>query len=101
LDHHSSHLSKETRASLATRLNRLVYVHTPKHGSWLNLVETLFGKMSRPFLKAIRVGSWEEPEPDAFVPAILRFAAPRSYDRSYAQLRIGALRMLDSHWAKD
>lgn len=60
LDNHSSHISKETRAYLATRPNRFVYVHTPKHGSWLNLVETLFGKMSRTFLKAIRVGSWDE-----------------------------------------
>lgn len=60
LDNHSSHISKETRAYLATRPNRFVYVHTPKHGSWLNLVETLFGKMSRTFLKSIRVKSWEE-----------------------------------------
>jgi hypothetical protein len=60
LDNHSAHISKETRAYLATRPNRFVYVHTPKHGSWLNLVETLFGKMSRTFLKGIRVQSWEE-----------------------------------------
>jgi len=60
LDNHSSHISKETRAYLATRPNRFVYVHTPKHGSWLNLVETLFGKMSRTFLKGIRVQSWDE-----------------------------------------
>ena len=30
-----------------------IYVHTPKHGSWL--VETLFGKMARTFLRHIRV----------------------------------------------
>jgi len=60
LDNHSAHISKETRAYLATRPNRFVYVHTPKHGSWLNLVETLFGKMSRTFLRQIRVNSWEE-----------------------------------------
>ncbi len=60
LDNHSAHISKETRACLATGPNRFVYVHTPKHGSWLNLVETLFGKMSCTFLKAIRVQSWEE-----------------------------------------
>ena len=40
---------------LATRPNRFHYVHTPKHGSWLNLVETLFGKMARTFLRHIRV----------------------------------------------
>lgn len=54
LDNHSAHISKETRAYLATRPNRFSYVHTPKHGSWLNLVETLFGKMARTFLKQIR-----------------------------------------------
>jgi transposase len=60
LDHHSVHTSKETRAYLATRPNRFRYVHTPKHGSWLNLVETLFSKMERTFLRGIRVGSWGE-----------------------------------------
>jgi transposase len=60
LDNHSAHISKETMAYLARRPNRFVYVHTPKHGSWLNLVETLFGKMARTFLRGIRVRSWEE-----------------------------------------
>lgn len=60
LDNHSAHISKETRAYLATRPNRFCYVHTPTHGSWLNLVETLFGKMARTFLKHIRVSSWNE-----------------------------------------
>lgn len=60
LDNHSAHLSKETMAYLARHPNRLVYVHTPKHGSWLNLVETLFGKMARTFLRGMRVQTWEE-----------------------------------------
>jgi transposase len=60
LDNHSAHLSKETRAYLATRPNRFCYVRTPAHGSWLNLVETLFGKMARTFLRGMRVASWEE-----------------------------------------
>ena len=60
LDNHSAHTSKETRAWLATRPNRFKYVHTPVHGSWLNIVETLFGKMARTFLKHIRVNSREE-----------------------------------------
>jgi transposase len=60
LDNHSSHISKETRAYLATRPNRFKYVLTPTHGSWLNLVETLFGKMARTFLRHIRVHSKEE-----------------------------------------
>jgi len=60
LDNHSAHISKETMAFLATKPNRFVYVHTPKHGSWLNLVETLFGKMARTFLRHIRVDSKAE-----------------------------------------
>ena len=60
MDNHSSHISKETRAYLATRPNRFKYVLTPTHGSWLNIVETLFGKMTRTFLKGIRVGSKQE-----------------------------------------
>jgi hypothetical protein len=60
LDNHSAHLSKETQAYLATRPNRFKYVLTPTHGSWLNIVETLFGKMARTFLRQMRVQSWEE-----------------------------------------
>ncbi len=60
LDNHSAHISKETRAYLASRPNRFRYIHTPKHGSWLNLVETLFGKMSHTFLRHIRVASKAE-----------------------------------------
>jgi transposase len=60
LDNHSAHISKETMAYLATKPNRFIYVHTPKHGSWLNLVETLFGKMARTFLRHIRVDSKTE-----------------------------------------
>jgi hypothetical protein len=60
LDNHSAHISKETQAFLATRPNRFHYVLTPKHGSWLNIVETLFGKMARTFLRHIRVRSWDE-----------------------------------------
>jgi hypothetical protein len=60
LDNHSAHISKETRAFLASKPNRFKYVLTPTHGSWLNLVETLFGKMARTFLRHLRVQSWEE-----------------------------------------
>jgi len=60
LDNHSSHISKETMSYLASRPNRFVYVHTPKHGSWLNLIETFFSKISRTFLRHIRVESKEE-----------------------------------------
>ena len=60
LDNHSAHISKETMKYLAKRPGRFLYVHTPQHGSWLNLVETLFGKMARTFLKHIRINSKQE-----------------------------------------
>ena len=60
LDNHSAHISKETMAFLATRPGRFEYVHTPKHGSWLNLIECAFSKMARTFLRHIRVASLDE-----------------------------------------
>lgn len=60
LDNHSSHISKETMRYLASRPGRFIYVHTPKHGSWLNLVESVFSKMARTFLRHIRVHSKAE-----------------------------------------
>jgi len=60
LDNHSAHISKETMKYLATRPGRFEYVHTPKHGSWLNLVECAFSKMARSFLRHIRVTSKED-----------------------------------------
>jgi transposase len=60
LDNHSAHISKETQAFLSRHPNRFQYVLTPKHGSWLNIVETLFGKMARSFLRHIRVQSLDE-----------------------------------------
>jgi hypothetical protein len=40
LDNHSAHISKETRAWLATQPSgRFAFTFTPKHGSWLNLIE--------------------------------------------------------------
>jgi transposase len=60
LDNHSAHISKETQSFLSKHPNRFQYVLTPKHGSWLNIVETLFGKMARSFLRHIRVQSLDE-----------------------------------------
>jgi len=58
LDNHSAHISKETKAWLATQPEgRFAFVFTPKHGSWLNLVEGFFSKMARSLLRHIRVAS--------------------------------------------
>jgi len=60
LDNHSAHISKETRHYLATVPNRFEFVFTPKHGSWLNLIESFFGKLAKTMLRGIRVSSKEE-----------------------------------------
>lgn len=60
LDNHSSHISKETRAFLKTVPNRFEFVFTPVHASWLNLIEVFFSKMTRSFLRGIRVNSKQE-----------------------------------------
>jgi transposase len=60
LDNHSAHTSKETRQFLATIPGRFEFVFTPKHGSWLNLVEGFFSKMTRQMLKGIRVSDKDE-----------------------------------------
>jgi transposase len=61
LDNHSAHVSKETRAWLdAQPEGRFTLVFTPKHGSWLNLVEGFFSKMTRSMLRHIRVASKAE-----------------------------------------
>jgi transposase len=61
LDNHSAHLSKETNKWLATqRDGRFSFVFTPKHGSWLNLIEGFFSKMARSVLRRIRVASKAE-----------------------------------------
>jgi len=60
LDNHSAHISKETRRYLASVPNRFDFVLTPTHGSWLNLIESFFGKMAKTFLRGIRVKSKHE-----------------------------------------
>jgi len=36
------------------------FVFTPTHGSWLNMIEMFFSKISRSFLRQIRVESKDE-----------------------------------------
>ena len=60
LDNHSAHSSKQTRAYLAGVPNRFEFIFTPKHGSWLNLIESFFGKLARTLLRGIRVSSKAE-----------------------------------------
>ena len=60
LDNHSAQVSRETRTFLGTVPNRFEFIFTPTPGSWLNLIESFFGKMARTLLRGIRVKSKEE-----------------------------------------
>jgi transposase len=61
LDNHSAHISKETKAWLAEQpAGRFEFTFTPKHGSWLNIVEGFFSKLARSVLRHIRVASKHE-----------------------------------------
>ena len=61
LDNHSAHISKETKAWLAEQPEgRFAFTFTPKHGSWLNLIEGFFSKLARSVLRHIRVASKQE-----------------------------------------
>ena len=60
LDNHSSHISKQTKQYLKTVPNRFAFIFTPVHASWLNLIEVFFSKMTRSFLRGIRVKSKQE-----------------------------------------
>ena len=61
LDNHSAHTSKETKNFLATMPEgRFEFVFTPKHGSWLNMIESFFGKMTKQMLRGIRVKTKHE-----------------------------------------
>src|SRR5437660_1582496 len=58
LDNHPAHISNETKAWVAAQPEgRFSFIFTPKHGSWLNIIEGLFSKMARSMLRHIRVGS--------------------------------------------
>ena len=61
LDNHSAHISKETKAWLEKQpAGRFEFTFTPKHGSWLNLIEGFFSKFARSVLRHIRVSSKHE-----------------------------------------
>ena len=60
LDNHTTHTSRETMRYLARHPGHFEYVHTPRHASWLHLVEVSFSRMARTFLRHIRVESPDE-----------------------------------------
>ena len=60
LDNHSAHTSKETNKYLASNAGRFEFVFTTTHGSWLNMIESFFSKITRQMLRGIRVSSKQE-----------------------------------------
>ena len=60
LDNHSAHTSKETQEYLNGVPGRFEFVFTPTHGSWLNMVEGFFSKLTKQMLTGIRVSGKEE-----------------------------------------
>lgn len=63
LDNLKVHTSEKVKEYLATLPEgRFEFVFTPKHASWLNLVEGFFSKMTKQMLRGIRVKSKQELE---------------------------------------
>ena len=60
LDNHSAHTLKERQEYLNTIPKRFEFVFTLKHGSWLNMIEGLFSKMTKQMLCGIRVETKKE-----------------------------------------
>ena len=60
LDHHAADASKKTRKYLATTANGFEFVFRPVHGSWLNLVESIFAKLTNSLLRDMWVETKEE-----------------------------------------
>jgi transposase len=60
LDNLKMHTSKETQKYLETVPQRFQFVFTPKHASWLNIIESFFSKMTRSMLRGIRVSDKNE-----------------------------------------
>ena len=62
LDNLKVHSSQKVIEYLETVPDRFEFVFTPKHASWLNLVEGFFSKMTKQMLRGIRVSSKQELE---------------------------------------
>jgi transposase len=66
----SARLYRETKVWLADQpVHRFEFTFTPTHGSWLNLVEGFFSKLTRSVLRHIRIVSKQELK-DRLLPAV-------------------------------
>lgn len=60
MDNYKVHTSIETREYLESVPDKFEFIFTPKHASWLNIIESFFSKMVRSLLRGIRVESIKE-----------------------------------------
>ena len=60
LDNLKVHSSAEVQEYISSVPDRFEFVFTPKHASWLNLVESFFSKMTKQMLRNIRVKTKDE-----------------------------------------
>jgi transposase len=91
--YHSAHISKETKAWFEEQpAGRFQFTFTPKHGSWLNLVEGFFSKLARSVLRHIRVSSKQELK-DRIM------AAMDFFNREADEARAVSIRLAD--WCED
>lgn len=60
LDNLKVHKSEKVQEYISSVPDRFEFVFTPKHASWLNLVEGFFSKMTKQMLKGIRVDTKDE-----------------------------------------
>ena len=93
LDNHSAHISKETKAWLAEQpAHRFEFTFTPKHGSWLNLIEGFFPSSLAPCCatsashpsRNSRIVSWPpwtiSTNTPSFTPGPISSTRPPEYD---------------------
>lgn len=60
LDNHTVHKSKAVMDYLTDVCGRFEFTYTPKHASWLNLIESFFSKLAKQALRGLRVKTKED-----------------------------------------
>ena len=60
LDNLRVHRSEKVQKYISSVPGRFEFVFTPRHASWLNLIEGFFSKMTKQMLKGIRAGTKDE-----------------------------------------
>ncbi len=82
MDNGSSHTSRATRAWLAAR-PRFAVTYTPKHASWLNMIEQWFGVLTRRLLRRGDFASRDDLEAKITAFTIRHNKKARRYKWSY------------------